>query len=106
MATIQVKSLAQGQLPAVKTALRTAAGPMIVKNLHGVNRDTLVRTINFYKKVGGVEILLNPMNLQLGGAWRVSFEDENFTLSAGDQILGECDLASIVDYGIDGTEET
>lgn len=101
------ENLAMGQLPSSKAVLYTSTGcRTYVKNGVLVNRDTLVRTLNLYRKSGATEVLITPMNFQLGGADRASFEDENFTLGVGEQILGECDLANYVDFLFEGTKET
>lgn len=101
--------LATGELTTTKTEIY--ASPLntktIIKNLICVNKDSVARIINLYvKESAGTSRYLTPVNLSLGGGFRVDFADENLTLGAGDSIEGEADMNGFIDFSIHGVKET
>lgn len=106
--TFTIKSLADGQLAAAKATLYTVAASTqtIIKTITLVNTDTSARTVNLYIKVsGGTSRRIIPKDLSLGVAYCLVFDDE-LTLEAADIIEGDASAATVVDYVINGVEET
>lgn len=106
--TFTIKSLADGQLGAVKAALYTvgASTQTIIKTITLVNTDTNARTVNLYICVsGGTSRRIIPKDMSLDIKYCFIFDDE-LTLEAGDKIEGDASVANKVDYVINGVEET
>lgn len=106
--TFTVKSLADGQLAIAKTTLYTcpANTTTIIKTITLVNTDSSARDVNLYiKPSGSVSRRIIPQNMEMGIAYSHIFDDE-LTLEAGDLIEGDASAAVVVDYVINGMEET
>lgn len=92
--------LAEGQLPATKTTLFTAASPTIIKSITLVNTDSVARTVNLYiKRTTSRHII--PVNLSLA-AGACYADDLNRVLGTGDILEGDASSASVIDYVISG----
>ena len=99
-----ILSLASGQLPDTTAAIFTATAPTIVKDITLVNTDSAERTVNLYLKRASSTIRsIIPFDLILGVHYKLDTADESFTLSTGDSIHGDSDVALKVDYTISGT---
>jgi len=106
--TFTIKSLADGQLGAAKAALYTvgASTQTIIKTITLVNTDTSARTVNLYICVsGGTSRRIIPKDMELGIGYMMVYDDE-LTLEAGDLIEGDASVATVIDYVINGVEET
>ncbi len=102
-----IKSLADGQLPVVKTALYTCppATTTIVKTITLVNADVVARAINLYlKSSGGVSRRIAPKDRTLAAGFLAETTQE-YTLEAGDAVEGDASAAVAVDYTISGVEQ-
>ena len=92
--------LANGQLPASKGTLYTAAAAVIIKTITLVNTDSVARTVNLYVKRTTSRRII-PVNLSLNaGVWMGL--DDAIALSAGDLIEGDASAATVVDYVVMG----
>jgi len=106
--TFTIKSLADGQLAAAKATLYTvpASTQTIIKTITLVNTDTSARTVNLYIKVsGGTSRRIIPKDMSLGVKYLWVNPDE-LTLEAADEIEGDASAATVVDYTINGIEES
>ena len=106
--TMDIKSLADGQLAAAKATLYTvpADTTTIIKTISYVNTDASARDVNLYiKPSGGTSRRIIPMNMELGIGYMMVYDDE-ITLEAGDVIEGDASAANVVDYTINGVEKT
>lgn len=106
--TFTIKSLADGQLAAAKGTLYTcpASTQTIIKTITLVNTDTSARDVNLYvKPSGGTSRRVIPKDMEIGIAYMMVYDDE-LTLEAGDLIEGDAAAATVVDYVINGVEET
>ncbi len=106
--TFTIKSLADGQLGAAKAALYTvgASTQAIIKTITLVNTDGSARTVNLYICVsGGSSRRIISMDMSLATKHCFIYDDE-LTLEAADKIEGDADAANVVDYTINGVEET
>jgi len=108
MTTMSVKSLADGQLAAAKATLYTvpALTTTIIKTISYVNTDIAARTVNLYiKPSGGTSRRIIPNNMTLGIGYMMVYDDE-ITLEAADEIEGDADAATVVDFTINGVEKS
>ncbi len=105
--TFTIKALADGQLPAAAAALYTvpAATSAIIKTITISNTDAVTRTVNLYLNVSGVNRRILPQNMPMPQNYTFIFGDE-LTLETGDMIQGDASAALVVDYTINGIEET
>lgn len=104
--TIEIKSLANGQLAATKTTIYTApaATEAVVNYITFVNTDTSARTVNLYfKKSGGTSRRIIPKDLSIA-AGASSTHSMGQALETGDIIEGDASTASVVDYTLSGVE--
>ena len=109
---LTVKTLYDGQLglTARTTLYAVPLGKAaIVKNIRIVNRDTVARTINIYYLRSGlanttanVRYLLQ-VNLSIAASL-LAVDANEITLGALDQIVGDCNAASMLDCVISGIE--
>lgn len=102
-------SLAAGQLPNTKTTLYTSSGQTAVMGIRLVTTDTAAHTVNIYlKRSGGSSRRLLPKDLPMDGddparAAEVEVVSRRpIEMSAGDEIEGDADTASVIDYSITG----
>ena len=106
---LTIGNLYQGQLgTTVKTLLYTVTTgkAAIVKNIRVVNTDSSARTVNFYylRNLGGaVAKQITPVSLSIPVGGLAVFDDE-LTMFAGDQILGDGSIAGKLDCVISGIE--
>jgi len=102
-----IKALADGQLPAAPAALYTvpASTFTIIKTITISNTDSVTRTVNLYVNASGVNRRILPQNMPMPQNYTFLFGDE-LTLEAGDMIQGDASAAVVVDYTINGVEET
>lgn len=104
---MNIKNLANGQLPVSKTTLYTCPAGMttIVRNIKVTNvHSTNHRFILYYKRSGGTSRVLADHDID---EQDTSIDDDSITMEAGDVIEGQCpDNATYMDYVISGTEET
>ena len=108
MTTMSVKSLADGQLAAAKATLYTvpALTTAIIKTISYVNTDIAARTVNLYIKTSvGTSRRIIPNNMTLGVGYMMVYDDE-ITLEAADEIEGDADAATVVDFTINGVEKS
>lgn len=104
--TVNIKELANGQLPASKTTLYIcpASTQAIIKTISVVNTHTSAVTINLYKKKsGGTSRRFTPVDLSIGIGYQ-GIERNEITLEAGGVIEGDASVADKVDYIISGVE--
>jgi len=101
-----VKSLASGQLPAVKGTLYTtpAVTASIAKTvkLHNTSGSTTEAVVIYHKMSAGTSRIVAKISLSPG--W--SAEVDEIFLSTGDLIEGVTTTAATVDYTIGGMEQT
>ena len=105
---VSIKALADGQLADSKAALYTVAArtEAIINSITLVNTDSVTRTVNLYvKRDGSNSRRIIPKDLSLvAGA---SLEHNSVvTLEAADVLEGDASAADVVDYVINGVEET
>jgi len=105
--TFTIKALADGQLPAAAAALYTvpASTSTIIKTITISNTDSVTRTVNLYINANGVNRRIIPQNLPMPQNYTWINNDE-LTLETGDMIQGDASAANVVDYTINGIEET
>jgi hypothetical protein len=105
--TFTIKALADGTLPLVKTTLYTVpvSTRTIIKTITYVNTDTSTVNVNLYINSSGTSRRIIPKDLALGKGSLME-TDEEYTLEAGDLIEGDSSVAAVVDYTINGVEET
>ena len=106
--TINIKSLADGQLATTKTTLYTApaATQAIVKKITLVNTSSGTVNVNLYFKAsGGTSRRLIPKDMEMTGGYLAVLDDE-VTLEAADIIEGDANAGSVIDYVISGVENT
>jgi len=104
------KSLADGTLPVAKTTLYTvpATTRAVIKQINCVHNGsvgTVQRVEIFVKRSGSTSKYLCDVSA-LASAERIEALDSGLTLAAGDIIEGRTTTVSVVDYVIDGAEET
>ena len=105
--SVNIKSLADGQLANSKAAIYTtpASTQAIVKNIILVNTNTSSETVNLYFKAsGGTSRRLIPKDTSLPASNSLVM-DNVVTLEAADILEGDTTTASKVDYVINGVEE-
>jgi hypothetical protein len=97
-------SLADGQLPAAKGTLFTAAGPTFIKQITYTNTDAVSRLVNLYlKRAASSSRKIIPSSMLLAAGNTMYWGDKDgMSLSTGDLIEGDADAATVVDYSITG----
>ncbi len=104
--TINIKSLADGQLATSKGTLYTApaATQAIVKRITLVNTSNSTVKVNLYFKASGqTSRRITPKDLEIEGNGLAVIDDEQ-TLEAADIIEGDATFGSTVDYTVSGVE--
>ena len=108
MADVAIKSLADGQLAATKGTIYTtpAATQTIVDNIVLVNSDSSARAVNLYFKAsGGTSRRLTPKDYSLGIGASLEY-DKKIMMEAADILEGDAAAATVVDYCINGVENS
>ena len=103
-----IKNLGNGQLPAAKGTLYAvpALTTAVVLNVVLVNTDAVPRLVNLYfKKASGTSRRLLPEDTSMDAGNKLVME-EKITMGALDEIEGDADAATVVDYVISGVERT
>lgn len=106
--TFTIKSLANGQLGLATTNLYLvpASTTAIIKTITLVNTDSVTRTVNLYLlKASGTARKIIPVNLSLAAGYSLETNEE-YTLGAADSIQGDASAATVVDFTVNGVEET
>lgn len=105
--TFTIRSLADGQLGTSKATLYTVPEntQTIIKTITLVNTDASARTANLYIKVSGTSRRIIPKDMSFGAAYLWINSDE-LTLEVGDSIEGDASIVNVIDYVINGVEET
>ena len=105
--TFTIKALADGQLAAAAAAIYTVPGgtSAIIKTITLVNTDAVARTVNLYVNATGANRRIIPKDMEMGVDYQYIFDDE-LTLETGDSIQGDASAAAVIDYVINGIEET
>lgn len=106
--TFTIKNLANGQLALAEADvyLVPAVTTAIIKTITLVNTDTVARTMNLYiKKSAGTSRRIIPKNTNLPAGYSLE-TDQEYTLGAADAIRGDASAATIVDFTVNGVEET
>jgi hypothetical protein len=106
MVTMNLKLLANGQLPNVKGTLYTcpALTTVIIKTVSYVNTGAALSVNLYVTKAAGTSRRVIPNNMTLGTDFSMLYDDE-ITLEAGDYIDGDATNATQVDYTINGVEK-
>lgn len=106
MVTMDIKLLAEGQLPDVKTTLYTCpvGRTVIIKTVSYVNTTTALSVNLYLKKSGSVSRKIIPSDMLLGERHKLEHDDE-ISLAAGDEIEGDASVAAKIDYTISGVEK-
>lgn len=107
MGTFVAKLLANGQLDTTKAALYTVGSgkQTVIKKITLVNTDTVDRTVNLYLCAsGGTSRRIIPQNLVLEPGCLL--EEEDILLTAAQKLEGDSSAASVIDYTVQGVEET
>ena len=102
-----IKALGDGQLASTKGTLYTTPTGIetIIKTITLVNTDTSARTVNLYVKPGATSRRIIPKDLSLAVGAQFEWEG-TITLEAADLIQGDASVATVVDYVINGVEQT
>ena len=103
---IQVLSLGSGQLSTTSQSnLYTSSSiTTVVKNIRLVNVSSSPVTVNLYfKPNGGTARRIAPQNMTLA-AGAFSIDDQEVTMGAGDQILGDASAINAVDWVMSGIQ--
>lgn len=106
--TFTIALLANGQLPLATGDLYTVPGATtaIIKTITLVNTDVSARLVNLYLlKAAGTARKIIPVNTSLPVGYSLE-TDEEYTLGAGDKIQGDATAATMVDFTVNGVEET
>jgi len=106
--TFTIRALGDGQLPSpAAAAIYTVAASTnaIIKTITLVNLDSVTRTVNLYVNASGVNRRIIPQDMPMPQNYTWIFDDE-LTLEAGDMIQGDASAANVVDYTVNGIEET
>ena len=106
--TVAIKALADGQLANTKGTLYTVPTrtTAIVKSITLVNTDSVTRTVNLYVKKDGTNsrrIIPKDLSLVAGASLE---HNRVVTLEAADLIEGDASAADVVDYVVNGVEES
>ena len=106
--TVTIKALADGQLAATKGELYPAPSSTeaIIRSITLVNTDSVTRTVNLYVKRDGTNsrrIIPKDLSLVAGASLE---HNSVVTLEAADVLEGDASAADVVDYVINGVEET
>lgn len=104
---IEIKRLAQGQLPSSQTTLYTANGvSTIINTIRCVNTHTSSVTMNLYIRVKGSSARrIIPKDMTLKAGYLLVVDDEQ-NLEATDRLQGDASVANKVDYIVSGIEKT
>jgi hypothetical protein len=104
---LSIKALASGQLAGAKGTLYTtpALTQTIVKSITLVNTDSSARTVNVYVNTTGTSRRIVPKDMSIPAGGSYVFDDL-VTLEAADLIEGDASTANVVDYVINGAENT
>ena len=107
--TFTIKALANGQLPSSIGALYTvgASTQTIVKTITLTNTSAGTVNVNLYisTDAGSTNRRIIPKAVGLGAGYSLIF-DAPLTLEATHRISGDATSASVIDYTINGVEET
>ncbi len=106
--TVAIKALADGQLANTKSTLYTtpASTQAIVRSITLVNTDTSTRTVNLYlKRDGSNSRRIIPKDMSMDAGFMAVY-DTTFTLEAGDLVEGDASAATVVDFTINGVENS
>lgn len=105
--TFTIKALADGTLPTTKSTLYTVpvSTRTIIKTITYVNNHTSVVNVNLYINSSGTSRKIIPKNMAFTSGYSLE-TDEEYTLEAGDLIEGDASVISVIDYTINGIEET
>ncbi len=104
--TVDIKSLADGQLAASKATLYTApaATQAVANSITLVNTDSSARTVNLYFKAsGGTSRRIIPKDLSLAVGAEFTL-NRSLSLEAADILEGDASAATVVDFVISGVE--
>ncbi|KKN71806.1 hypothetical protein LCGC14_0416600 [marine sediment metagenome] len=104
--TVDIKSLADGQLAASKATLYTApaATQAVANSISLVNTDSSARTVNLYFKAsGGTSRRIIPKDLSLAVGAEFTL-NRSISLEAADILEGDASAANVVDFVISGVE--
>ncbi len=104
--TVDIKSLADGQLAASKATLYTApaATQAVANSITLVNTDSSARTVNLYFKASaGTSRRIIPKDLSLAVGAEFTL-NRNISLEAADILEGDASAATVVDFVISGVE--
>lgn len=97
--------LAEGQLPASKGTLYTAAATTYVKFLHLANVSADSNVVIIYVNTSGTSRVIGRASLDTNESADIIDKDAALTLEVGDLIEGEATKATEVDYVITGATE-
>lgn len=100
--------LANGQLAATVSDMYSvpAATTAIVKTITLVNTGANTQLVNAYLlKSGGTARRIIPVDTSLPSGYSLE-TDEEYTLGAGDKIQGSTTSALVVDFTVNGVQET
>ncbi len=103
-----IKALADGQLAASKATLypTPASTQTIVRSITLVNTHSSVVKVNIYIQRDGTNSRrILPKDMELQPRFLAEL-DTVYTLEAADLIEGDADVANVVDFTINGVEET
>ena len=106
--TVDIKSLADGQLALSKATLYTApaATQTVISSITLVNTDSSARTVNLYFKAsGGTSRRIIPKDLSLAIGALFTYTG-SVSLEAADILEGDASAATVVDYVLNGVENT
>ena len=106
--TVNIKRLAQGQLPLTQTTLYPAPDntETIINTIRCVNTHTADITMNLYVRVTGSSARrIIPKNMTLKAGYLLVVDDEQ-NLEASDRLQGDASTADKVDYIISGMEKS
>ena len=106
--TFTIKHLANGQLAVAEGDLYLvpAATTAIIKTVTLVNIDSVTRTMNLYiKTAAGTSRRIIPKDTALQAGFSLE-TDEEYTLGAADAVRGDGSAAAIIDFTVNGVEET
>lgn len=102
-----IKALADGQLPSSKGTLYTVppGATTIIVTITLVNTDSAARTVDLYLNRTGTSRRIISKDLSIAAGNSLEHTTRH-TMEAGDLLEGDASAATVVDYTVDGTEET
>lgn len=106
--TVDIKDLGTGQLANSKGTLYPVPSDTeaLVNSITLVNTDSSARTVNLYvQKDGSNSRRIIPKDLSIAAGASFIY-DSVITLEAADLIEGDASAATVVDYVINGVEES